>query len=696
MLALVSLSTLALAGGTALASRFYRESRAERALAGIMLALFAIHGAVHVLGWTDHLTRTALAGLVVLVSALFWIGGVALDPRGPARALDALLDLVRLPVQAVRAAWAERSLAVVGTVAVPLLCAWTFFLSYLAPSSSWDGLWYHEPMVAWALRHHGFSLVEVPTQLEWVNGYPRFAENLMLWLCAYWDRRLIDAVPSVMGGVAYLGAYVLARRATTSRAVALGVASVMVTIPAAILQMRSTYIDLVVLATFLPALHFATRGMGAAQGEASRPFRRPDAWLTGISLGLYAGCKSNAPLFASVLLVAALASTIAACRRERSVRVLVHALGALALMLVLVAPTYVRNWSVHHNPVWPLRVHVERAGIDFVGPSDFGNMQASFSENLTEMYGVPTPGQDYHDTRHHAYGYGLTYLGIPLFVIALGVTLARWLGAVVAGDEKRRRAAGQLLSLFFLTLPVQLASPSHHWGRYSLPFPTICLVVVVGALAMGRARRFIDASLGTMVVLNLIVLAWADPGWDVSLAELRDLRDAAASERPHVRVGHQIYEPDFLRVRDATLGPGDTVVFSDDIAFVSNLWDERMDNDVVFVGYHGAADFRARIAEIGPTWVAVRPGSGGDITLRAPESGYHFLMVGHAEEARIYARGAPDPAPEAEAAAVPEVPAEVAPAEVAPAEVAPPDAEPSEPVEPGVPAPETPDGPAQP
>ncbi|MFO0680881.1 MAG: hypothetical protein U0234_02465 [Sandaracinus sp.] len=677
MLALVSLSTIALAGGTALASRLYRESRAERALAGIVLALFAIHGAIHTLGWTDHLTPPTLAAFVVLASAAFWAAGVAFDPRGPARALDALLDLVRLPFEAVRAAWAERSLAVVGTVAVPLLCAWTFFLSYLAPSSSWDGLWYHEPMVAWALRHHGFSLVEVPTQLEWVNGYPRFAENLMLWLCAYWDRRLIDAVPSVMGGVAYLGAYVLARRATRSRATALGVGAVVVTIPAAILQMRSTYIDLVVLATFLPALHFATRGMGAAPGESIRPFRRADAWMTGIALGLYAGCKSNAPLFASVLLLAALASTIGACRRERSLRVLGHAIGALLLMLALVAPTYVRNWNVHHNPVWPLRVHVESAGIDFVGPSDFGNMQTSFSENLTEMYGVPTPGQDYHDTRHHAYGYGLTYLGIPLFVIALALTLGRWIGGIVSGDEKRRRAAGHLLTLFFLTLPVQLASPSHHWGRYSLPFPTICLVVIVGALAIGRTRRLVDAMLGAMLVLNLIVLAWADPGWDVSLAELRDLRDAAASERPHVRVGHQIYEPEFLRLRDETLGPGDTVVFGDDIAFVSNLWDERMDNDVIYVGYHGAADFRARIAEIGPTWIAVRPGSGGDITLRAADSGYHFLMVGHAEEARIYARGAPEPAPEVPPAAPSAVEPDAADADAAGPAAAGPDALPT-------------------
>ena len=631
MLALLVLSTLALAGGTALASRVYRESRSERALAGIVLALFAIHGATHVLGWTDRLTPVSLGALVATLSSLMLAAGVVRDPAGPSRALDAFVDLVRLPVDALRLTWRERSPALLGVVAVPLASAASLSLSYLAASSSWDGLWYHEPMVAWALQHHGFALVEVPIQLEWVNGYPRFAENLMLWACAFWDRRFIDGVPSVMSLVAWLGIYVLARRVTPSRSIALGVASVIVTIPAAILQMRSTYIDLVVLAAFLPALHFATRPT----------FRRTDAWLAGLSLAMYASTKANAPLFASVLTLAALASTVRACRGERSMRVMLHALGALALMLAIVAPTPWRNWTVHHNPVWPLRVHVEAAGIDFVGPQDFGNMQASFSENLTEMYGVPTPGQDYYDTRHHAYGYGLTFLGLPLFVVAFLLTLVRWIGGIVAGDATRRREAGQLLAFFFLTVPIQLASPSHHWGRYSLPFPALCLVIVAGALARGRSIRLLDAALGAMLVTNLIVFSWADPGWDVSTTELRELLEVAPSERAHVRVGNQIYEPDFMRLRDETLGPGDLVVFSDDMAFVSNLWNERMDSAVQYVPYQGAADFRARVAALGPVWVAVRPGRGAEMAMRDPSSGYHELMLGHAEEAIVFARGAP-------------------------------------------------------
>jgi hypothetical protein len=633
MLPLLALTTLALTGGTALASRFYRESRSERALAGIVLALFIVHGSVHVLGWTNGLTAPSLAALAASLSALAWIAGVVRDPHGPARAFDALVDLVRLPIEAITLTARERSPALLGAIAVPLLCGWSLYLSYLAPSSSWDGLWYHEPMVAWALTHHGFSLVEVPTGMEWVNGYPRFAENLMLWSCAFWDRRLIDAVPSVLGLEAWLAVYVLARRVTVSRSVALGAASVLVTIPAAVLQMRSTYIDLIVAAAFLPALHFATRSFGG-----TLPFRRSDAWMTGIALGLYGSSKSNAPLFVAFLLLGALASTIGACRRERSLRVLGHALGALTLMLALVAPTYVRNWDVHHNPVWPLRVHVERLGIDFVGPSDFGNMQTSLAGNLGEMYAAPTPGQDYHDTRHHAYGYGLTFIGIPLFLIAFGIIVVRWLGGVVARDRMQRALYGSMLALFWLTLPIQLASPSHHWGRYSLPFPALCLVLIAGALARGRSIRAIDAAMSAMLVLNLITLAWADPGWSVTVDEIAELHALSASDRPHVQIGPQLYEPEFMRLRDETIGPHDVVAFSDDMAFVSNLWNERMTNQVVYIPFRGQSDFLERVRAIHPTWIAVHPTGMASIALADPSSGYERLMTAHAQEATLYVR----------------------------------------------------------
>jgi hypothetical protein len=632
MLVLVLLSMLAAAGGTALASRFFTESRAERALAGIVLTLFVIHGSIHVLGWTSTLTPVSLGVLVTVVSALFVAAGVVRDRGGPRRALDAFLDLFRLPIEAITLTFHERSPALLGALAVPLLCAWSFYLAYLAPSSSWDGTWYHEPMVGWALQNHGFALVEVPDAHEWVNGYPRFAENLMLWMVAFWDRRLVDGVPSVMGMVVMLGTYVLARRFTASRSVALAAGAVIVTIPGALLQMRSTYIDLIVLAVFLPALHFATRP----------GFRKRDAWLAGISIALFASTKANAPLFAGFLMLAALVSTIAACRRERSMRTFVHALGGLALLLALVAPTVVRNVQEHDNPVWPLRLHSATLGFDFAGPTDIGNMQISLDQNLSEMYGYPAvTQQDYHDTRHHAWGWGLTFLGIPLLVVALGLAT----GALFGVDRARRDGAKQALAILFLSIPLQLASPAHHWARYSLGFGAASLVVIVWAFGRSRSIRFADGALGAMLVLNLVAFAWADPGWDVSRAQLTELREASPRERAAVDIGFSIYDSEYIRLREREFRPGDLLVFGDELTFLSNLWTERMDNRVVYVPYRSRTAFLERIGELAPRWVMVRPGTSADGAMRSAGSGYHPVMLAHEPEAFLFERGAPPEAP---------------------------------------------------
>jgi len=161
-----------------------------------------------------------------------------------------------------------------------------------------------------------------------------------------------------------------------------------------------------------------------------------------------------------------------------------------------------------------------------------------------------------------------------------------------------------LLELWFLRAPIQLGVPVASLGPHSLPFPAVCPVMIAGALARGRSLRLVDAAVGAMLVLNLVVLVWADPGWDVSATELEELRSVAESDRPHVRVGNQIYEPDFMRVRDDNLGPGDLVVFNDDIAFVSNLWTSAWTTTSSTSAITGREDFVARIHELHAPWVA--------------------------------------------------------------------------------------------
>src|SRR5690606_29014597 len=129
------------------------------------------------------------------------------------------------------------------------------YLAYLAPSSAWDGVMYHEPMVGFALQNQGFAPVDLGAanrMLTPVDGYPRLMENLMVFLVVAWDRRLIDLVPSLIYPLTLIATYVLMRRFVPNRLAALGFAGAYCLIPGIALQLRSTYVDLG-FATFVPA-----------------------------------------------------------------------------------------------------------------------------------------------------------------------------------------------------------------------------------------------------------------------------------------------------------------------------------------------------------------------------------------------------------------------------------------------------------
>jgi hypothetical protein len=169
---------------------------------------------------------------------------------------------------------------------------------------------YHEPMVGFA-QHHGFRWIgpeQMNPMLAQADGYPRATENLMLYLVALWDRRLIDLVPSILVPILLVATYVIVRRFVASRVAALGLAAGFVLLPAIILQLRSTYVD-VTFAVFLAS---------AAAFLCRRDPTPADLWMGGLSLGLLGASKITGfvvvPLVGAVGLGILIASAV---RRRR-------------------------------------------------------------------------------------------------------------------------------------------------------------------------------------------------------------------------------------------------------------------------------------------------------------------------------------------------------------------------------------------
>ncbi|GAB4109841.1 MAG: hypothetical protein OHK0013_45530 [Sandaracinaceae bacterium] len=587
---------LVFAGAAVVAARLYprsgaAEQLAERGVATTLIATAIIEGVIYALGWSGRLSPAPMAlgaiAIALFAAALAW----ATTPASARPGLRAdTFALVTGPFALVRSLARVRSVAALGLVWVFGLAVWTAYVAWLAPSGAWDGLWYHEPMVGFALQNRGFAIVPLPPGLEMINGYPRAVENLMLWASALYDRRLVDVVPSFAILVSLLGVFTLARRHGASQPASAGLAVVAVTIPGAVLELRSTYVDLSVLAATLLALHFV-----------SRPeLRARDAWMAGLALGILGAIKANGAVFAAILGAWLLLRAIV--RLEG--KLVLHVLGGFVFAAAMALPTYARNQILHDNPIWPITYESQLFGVRFEGTIDAGHMQRDFAYVWNELVGPPQIGENYHDTGRHAYGYALPFVAAPLLIFAAPALLRAWLGSL--REAQRRPGLTALLFCLGFGLIVQLASPGHHWARFSLAFPATALVVIGWWLAARPRARLEEGALGAMLVLNAATLWWAVPAWDVTVREALDLAGMSLAERNLASTSLCLLPADTRRRRDLELGPGDVGAFTDDIGFVGNLWNDDFSNRVIFVPFESREAFLERLDAEHVEWVYVR------------------------------------------------------------------------------------------
>jgi hypothetical protein len=607
VLLLAALTALHTVAGVAVAAALKSPERVERALLAMVVAVTLVVLPIQVLGWLELLSRTNLA-LVAAVLGLAVAVGFGRRVDLPA----ALLEFLRLPLDALAYGWRVRSVAGLGVLLTLAVLLYTALAAWLAPSGAWDGLWYHEPMVGYALQNQGFAVVDVPESHAWINGYPRTSEHLMLWMVAFGDRRLIDGVPGLIAPMALLATYLLARRAGASRKDGLSAASVFFLVPGFVLQLRSTYVDVTVTAAYLAAVAFLCRAR----------FDRVAVWGFGLSLAILGGTKMNGVAFVAALGVLGLGRGLWAARKEP--RLLADFAAVLAVVLVLVAPSYLRNWVMHGNPLWPLRYESRLFGT-FDGPHDFQDMQWSLGRNLHEMYGAPEPGQDYHDTKRHAYGYAFTFVGLPLFVLGLFGLVARLRTAT---------ARRTLLATVTGALPLTV-SPAYYWARYQLPGPAVALAVV--AAFTTRLRGFGEGLWGAMIVLGAVTLFWAEPAWDVPVRTALELLRQPPPQRIEAPLSFNFWPPPSVALRHARIGTGDVVAYGRGVVFLGNLWNEAMDNRVEYLPYGPAEEWEARLEALDPEWIVVLRGRPADRALARMEERFREVGVGHGEEV-IYER----------------------------------------------------------
>ncbi len=605
-LALIGLAAAAVA--LAGASLAFARRPADAALAAGTLAVAFVFVPVYVLGWAGALERsTLLAAMAALAVAA--LAPIVARPARRARLVETARAIAGLARDGLRMAGRTHPVAVIGVVTVLGLCAYTAGLAYLAPSTTWDGLLYHEPTVGFALQRRGFAWLGLDALnpfMAQVDGFPHLVESLSLAIVAAWDRRLIELPPSLLLPLLLVALYVALRRFVRSPTLALAFAAAAALLPALVLQLRSTLVD-VGYATFF----------AASLAWVARPRPRPsEIWMLGLSLGLLGAAKVTGAFAAPVL---GLVAIVALARDpERSRRRWAHAAGAALLALTLMAPTYARNLAVTGNPLWPARIEVPALGLELPGRLDIVDMNLPVAQTLERVYTVGARGRQRASARHDGYGHAPPLILPALALLGLLRALRR------AGSERGARTARVLLAITLPMVAYLLISPARQWARLNLHVVLALFLLAAYGVAARRHATLAHLAAALLILGGVGSILWSQPAWGVTPASARDLfgmsplarvvhgpEEWSDSQRDGRAGNHPIGStPTLALAREQELGPGDRVIVARS-RFVGLLWNERMDNVVEHLEDEGRSP-EAWIAEAerrGAVWAVARPGT---------------------------------------------------------------------------------------
>ncbi len=572
--------------------------RAESALVSLLVFYTLIIAPVFLLGYTGTLTAGRLAGSSLALSALVMLAsargvGVGAYVR---TTVGAAARIVWLPFAAIALTARARSLALLVLVAALVVIVASAVLTYLAPSESWDGLFYHEPMVGFALQNHGFGDVPLSenAMAQTINGYPRGCEAFALFFVAFSGRALIEIGNTAAAPGLILAVYLLARR-FAEPALAIAMASVTLLMPAMWTELRTSYTDIQIVFFVVSALHFATRPA----------LRWRDVAIAFVAMALaIAGKGTGLTLVPPVALVLAVRLLLWVPRGRRLVTLAGIVGGGIAL-LALAALTLVPNWRHHHNPVWPVTIEVPRLHLHLDGLIRYSamNPEGPLKETLAEKYDVPTGGFD--DIHNRDYGYAFPWVIIPFGLLSALAALI-----VYTVQELRRPrqpgGAGNMVLLLGVAFAWMLLSNNLRWARFNAQSFFVLAVAVAWAGGRPGWSRFGEGVLGAAVALSIVPLFWThDWYFGLSAHQIRRLARMPPAARAVAYSDPSGMPPSVAAARDDELHAGDVLVFNQDETWLGLMWNRDFSNVVEYVPSDTPAQFASELDLRNARWVVI-------------------------------------------------------------------------------------------
>ncbi|MGA2450675.1 MAG: hypothetical protein ABTD50_18565 [Polyangiaceae bacterium] len=647
LLLTAALNILAGAAALAVTWRANLAGRAERALSALMTWNFLVMVPVYALGLTNLLYARTLSWVAALVFVL-----VLLLARGrtPLAQFEAELgriatDIAWLPYDAVVKCARARSLAAVAVVFAMAVVLWGLGCTYLMPSwKQWDALWYHEPMVGFAIQNHGFAFTDLPPGgAQKINGYPRLAEMTMLWFVIFTDRRFIDMVSYIAAPGLALATYILVRRVSRDSVMAMAFGCILVVTPACVRVTGSTYVDAQNAAFVLAGAAFATR----------RNFRIRDAMLTAVCLALAGASKALAVVPVAALAVVAMVRLSGEARRRPKA-----VAGAIALGFVLIAgiaaTTYVRNWVHFHNPLWPdVKVESARWGIHWPGELEWGANQPE--KSFFQRVDVNLPFWDFMDSLFRIpysysapyldimweYGLAMTWVVLPLTVLGLGalcLAVARDAAGRLQGVKEWQTApeTWSLIPLALTFVACVRTTPVLWIPRYQIAVMGLALATVAWLVGRPVLRGIGQGVVGALTAMTIVSFFWMTPRtwlWGSEAFAFAKIPYPAREFTPASAISPKLEKwnasPVTLEVglaREKELTAGSVLAFPQDYGvYMALFWNNTYSNRAVYIP--PGPDYLERLKKSDATWAYCASGDPACSSLGQPSSGWE--LVGH-------------------------------------------------------------------
>jgi hypothetical protein len=581
---------VATASGTAL---LRPQGRLDAAVSGGVVGTILVVAAVALTGAAGALRPLPLLAMHAL-QACCAVGLLARrgDLQRPARALPHWSQ--------VRAHAFEAS--VVGFAALAL--GWQVMVALVLPPYAYDALSYHLLTVATWVQ----SGTLAPSAMNLCCAYyPANADLLTAWpmVLTHSDALagLVQVLAALLGAVSTAG---IARTAGLGRAKASAAGAIFVLTPALLAQAPTSYVDVLLAAWVLAALHGLARFAATA-----RPSRLA---VPAMSAGLLAGTKGTGPMWAvavGFLVVGLCWWHVRAGRLSRRLAG-IAVLGTATVCGLLGGWWYVRSARDTGNPVYPFNVTV--AGVElFEGPLKVAEVLTPPDRGAGALWPVAVLASwasDLLPWRHGSYEYQQRSGGLGPFWAWLGGPL---LIPMLALLWRQRSAA---LVGVLPVLAVLLIQPYRWWARFTLP------LAAVGALAVliidSRCRSLLVRTAlraATLVLVLLgagLVLVEVNPASRARPLPARDVL-ALLSAPAHERTLGRLFFPEYRFLDEV---PSDALVVADVAApplrFVTPLFGRDLQRTVIPAG-----------DEVVPStaWVVTSLGRSLDVQMSATRPG---------------------------------------------------------------------------